>query len=140
MVDPETNEGKNWEAPERDPHSKFVWCIRRDMATLKKWSKFWQWPNFENPAIVNGRVADWDNPSAPIFPNHVDLVIIGGGAIGCSVAYWIKKQAGKDFRIVVVEKDPMVNLFINNVKKVLKYFNFNLYIFLTVHCIISYVV
>jgi FAD-dependent oxidoreductase domain-containing protein 1 len=38
-----------------------------------------------------------------------DVVVIGGGAMGASVAYWLKdKTVGskKDLRVVVIEKDP----------------------------------
>jgi hypothetical protein len=40
-----------------------------------------------------------------------DVVVIGGGAMGASVAYWLKdKTVGskKDLRVVVIEKDPTV--------------------------------
>lgn len=40
------------------------------------------------------------------FPRHCDILIVGGGIIGCSVAYWIK-QRGHDngLEVVLVEKD-----------------------------------
>ena len=27
------------------------------------------------------------------FPRRCDVLIVGGGAIGCSVAYWLKKRS-----------------------------------------------
>lgn len=41
------------------------------------------------------------------FPRHCDIVIIGGGIMGCSIAYWLK-QKGHDngLRVIVVERDP----------------------------------
>lgn len=39
-------------------------------------------------------------------PQRSDIVIIGGGVIGSSIAYWLKKRLFKDFHVVVVEKDP----------------------------------
>lgn len=41
------------------------------------------------------------------FPRHCDIVIIGGGIMGCSIAYWLK-QRGHDngLRVIVVERDP----------------------------------
>ena len=41
------------------------------------------------------------------FPRYCDIVIIGGGIMGCSIAYWLK-QRGHDngLRVIVVERDP----------------------------------
>lgn len=48
-----------------------------------------------------------------MFPRHTDVVIIGGGAMGSSIAYWLKEKTGKDsLEVVVLEKDPTVSLFI----------------------------
>ena len=40
------------------------------------------------------------------FPNHCDVVIIGGGIMGCSIAYWLKRRSPTGLNIVVVERDP----------------------------------
>lgn len=40
------------------------------------------------------------------FQTHCDVLIIGGGAIGASIAYWIKKKAHDGLNVVVLEKDP----------------------------------
>lgn len=46
-----------------------------------------------------------------LFPSHADVVIIGGGAMGSSIAYWLKEKTGKDsLEVVVLEKDPTVSL------------------------------
>ncbi|XP_078605728.1 FAD-dependent oxidoreductase domain-containing protein 1-like [Branchiostoma floridae x Branchiostoma japonicum] len=52
----------------------------------------------------------WDNPNMPI--NNYDIVIIGGGVMGWSTAYWLmhkvpRKARGKiGLNVLVVEKDP----------------------------------
>ena len=70
-----------------------------------------KWTNPDDLVIKSSRVVDWDHPSAPTFPGNCDVVIIGGGAMGSSVAYWVKKQAGMDLKVVVIEKDPLVKTF-----------------------------
>jgi hypothetical protein len=84
-------------------------CIKRDGALIKKNLMFWK--DKQNPALdKDGRVVNWDNPNAPIFPNYCDVLIIGGGAIGSSIAYWCKHTGKGSLRVVVVEKDPTVRL------------------------------
>ncbi|XP_030217532.1 FAD-dependent oxidoreductase domain-containing protein 1 [Gadus morhua] len=46
------------------------------------------------------------NPNLP--PERADIVIIGGGVIGWSIAYWLKKKerVRDGVKVIVVEKDP----------------------------------
>ncbi|MBN3318036.1 FXRD1 protein, partial [Atractosteus spatula] len=46
------------------------------------------------------------NPNPP--PERADVVIVGGGVVGWSVAYWLKRKQKfpERFEVVVVEKDP----------------------------------
>lgn len=48
----------------------------------------------------------WVNPDLP--PERADIVIVGGGVMGWSVAYWLKqKERVRDsVRVIVVERDP----------------------------------
>ena len=41
-----------------------------------------------------------------MFQSHCDVLVIGGGGIGASIAYWLKKRAQEGLNVVVVEKDP----------------------------------
>lgn len=52
------------------------------------------------------------------LPQHCDVLIIGGGCMGSSIAYWLKQRALEGLRIVVVEKDPTVMLSNDIVEKV----------------------
>lgn len=44
-----------------------------------------------------------------IFPEHCDILIIGGGIMGSSIAYWLKERALDGLRVVVVERDITIN-------------------------------
>ena len=39
---------------------------------------------------------------------YYDIIIVGGGAIGCSVAFWFAQRINEGFKILVVERDPQV--------------------------------
>lgn len=40
-----------------------------------------------------------------VYPEHADVVIIGGGHIGSAIAYTLKNRAGEGLSVVVLEKD-----------------------------------
>ncbi|KAJ8680876.1 hypothetical protein QAD02_016663 [Eretmocerus hayati] len=76
----------------------------REKAYMKKTLQFWK----DQPItyIDKDGKYNFNDPSAPVFPNHCDIVIIGGGAMGSSVAYWLKTLADASLNVVVVERDP----------------------------------
>lgn len=41
-----------------------------------------------------------------MFQSHCDVLVIGGGGIGSSIAYWLKQRAQDGLNVIVVEKDP----------------------------------
>lgn len=42
------------------------------------------------------------------FQTHCDVLIVGGGGVGSSIAFWLKKRGHVGLNVVVVEKDPTV--------------------------------
>lgn len=71
---------------------------------------------------VDDILIEWmDRP--PILPENCDVVIIGGGVIGSSIAYWLKQRVyTSDFKVIVVEKDPMVSFFRNVIIIIILYY------------------
>lgn len=44
-----------------------------------------------------------------VYPEHADVVVIGAGFIGASVAYWLKKRAGEGLSVALIDKDFAVS-------------------------------
>ncbi|XP_011689454.1 PREDICTED: FAD-dependent oxidoreductase domain-containing protein 1-like isoform X2 [Wasmannia auropunctata] len=80
-----------------NPRQKIMKGLKHDWKVLKRvLSPKREYSDFE--ALLKGR---------EIIPAHCDVLIIGGGAIGSSIAYWLKQKVYRDeFNVVVVEKDP----------------------------------
>ncbi|XP_055129659.1 FAD-dependent oxidoreductase domain-containing protein 1 isoform X9 [Symphalangus syndactylus] len=58
-------------------------------------------------SILPGRSCDLLQDTSHLPPEHSDVVIVGGGVLGLSVAYWLKKlESGRNaIRVLVVERD-----------------------------------
>ena len=84
------------------PVSKTLRILKRDIVNFKnRW--FVINPKYSR---FKGRSMSWTkDDDEDGFPQECDVVIIGGGAMGSSVAYWLKKYAGEGLKIVVVDKD-----------------------------------
>ncbi|KOB68014.1 FAD oxidoreductase [Operophtera brumata] len=70
--------------------------------------------NHVNPAIKTWKLLTKQVPAALgvgeteyVYPEHADVVIIGGGFIGASAAYWLKSRAVHGIEVVVLDKDTM---------------------------------
>ncbi|XP_029429080.1 FAD-dependent oxidoreductase domain-containing protein 1 isoform X2 [Rhinatrema bivittatum] len=70
--------------------------------------------------------------TAHLAPERADIVIIGGGVIGWSIAYWLKqKERIRDgVKVLVVERDPTEHLGIVNEDPIDIQFNPSGYLFL----------
>lgn len=58
-----------------------------------------------------------------VYPKTVDILIVGGGVIGSSIAYWIQNKCRDGLSIAVVEKDPLVNKTLLSPEEVLQLTN-----------------
>lgn len=89
---------------------------RKFVDTTTKRQKAWKnlkqdWKNLKKCLSFNSSASDFEalfeRPN--VIPNQCDVLIIGGGAIGSAIAYWLKHTMHKEeFHVVVVEKDPTV--------------------------------
>lgn len=98
----------NLEPNEENPIARTHRILKNDVLGMKKYipivnEKSWT----ENAAMFKHTMLGGGDgyPQDEIFPNHVDVVIIGGGAIGSSIAYFLKERARHGLRIAVIEKD-----------------------------------
>lgn len=79
------------------PRQKMLKALKQDWKKLKKITS----PNRE----FSDFETLWKNHEH--IPIQADVLIIGGGAIGSSIAYWLKQKVHRDeFNVVVIEKDP----------------------------------
>ncbi|XP_027733405.1 FAD-dependent oxidoreductase domain-containing protein 1 [Vombatus ursinus] len=69
-----------------------------------------KWAEFKKKLQVVWPGGSWEpfSNTSHLPPEHADVVIVGGGVIGWSVAYWLKRlEARKNaIRVLVVERDP----------------------------------
>ncbi|XP_044727482.1 FAD-dependent oxidoreductase domain-containing protein 1-like isoform X2 [Chrysoperla carnea] len=71
------------------PFNRTGRILGNDMKTVKSW--------------FSGKKPNYKGHDG--FPSHCDVCIIGGGAIGSSIAFWLKRRAKHGVSVVVVEKD-----------------------------------
>jgi len=83
-----------------DRAAQMLKALKNDWKTLKQLISFKE---------DSSNFIDIWNKRQNIIPRHCDILIIGGGAIGSSIAYWLRQKFYREeFNVVVVEKDPTV--------------------------------
>ncbi|EFA03961.2 FAD-dependent oxidoreductase domain-containing protein 1 [Tribolium castaneum] len=96
--------------------SKFLINVNRCFHTSKNYSKDSEHPLLRTLRILKEDFYRIEGPSKNelekqralmgLFPRHADVLIIGGGAIGSSIAYWLKEKTSREgIRVIVIEKD-----------------------------------
>ncbi|XP_071450604.1 FAD-dependent oxidoreductase domain-containing protein 1-like [Hetaerina americana] len=89
-----SNSENNLPPPREDPISRTLRVLKGDIMSLK------------NKIIPTSAKLLDDTVMKGITPEHCDVVIIGGGVIGSSIAYWLKRKALRGLSVVVIEKEP----------------------------------
>ncbi|KAL3870193.1 hypothetical protein ACJMK2_038274 [Sinanodonta woodiana] len=75
---------------------------KRDLPAIGRYRSPWKMFKKEMKDYVEGNIT----PVEPEIPLETDALIIGGGAIGSSVAFWLKQRNPKGFTVTVIERDP----------------------------------
>lgn len=95
---------------EKEKYRNFVDTTPPRVRLLKALKRDWTWfkklLSNDKRQLLKSELW-WEKPN--IVPYQCDVLIVGGGAIGSSVAYWLRKMVyRKEFNVCVIEKDPMV--------------------------------
>jgi len=56
--------------------------------------------------LLDGSLSEEEVGRRNLIPVECDILIVGGGVIGSSIAYWMKQRALTGLSVIVVEKDP----------------------------------
>uniref|UniRef100_A0A1B6LQ19 FAD-dependent oxidoreductase domain-containing protein 1 n=1 Tax=Graphocephala atropunctata TaxID=36148 RepID=A0A1B6LQ19_9HEMI len=82
------------------------YSIKRDEHALKRTWRILKSDMKYLVQLIDGQVTDKNFGPRRVFPNYCDVLIIGGGVIGSSTAYWLQQRALSGLHVVVLEKDP----------------------------------
>ncbi|EZA52292.1 hypothetical protein DMN91_007042 [Ooceraea biroi] len=89
-------------------YKEFVDTNNRTKEMLKAFKR--DWKSFKELLSLKREPSNYANiwkDNRKVIPRECDVLIIGGGAIGSSIAYWLRQKFYREeFNVVVVEKDP----------------------------------
>lgn len=103
--------GKDFVPPDDEhPISRTIRILKDDIKRpAMKMKRFYD-QNLRNKQATSvadsDTIDDFISDPRDAFQSHCDILVIGGGAMGSSVAYWLKKKAREGLNVVVIEKDP----------------------------------
>lgn len=108
------NESDDMPEPPKDfenPIHRTTRILGNDMKRVRNWvkDKFTPFDAPKKTYEIPIEKIDYfiqNRESQTLFQHHCDVLVIGGGGIGSSIAYWIKRKASEGVNVVVVEKDP----------------------------------
>ncbi|XP_063702521.1 FAD-dependent oxidoreductase domain-containing protein 1-like [Culicoides brevitarsis] len=87
---------------DEDPIKRTIRILKDDIKRpIQRYKNLWEEAKRESASLEDLEV----DPKKQ-FQSHCDVLVIGGGAMGSSAAYWLKKRAREGLNVVVVEKDP----------------------------------
>lgn len=102
-----------FKVPVENPISRTLRLLRADGARIKNFilpptaSEADRKAAEADEELTERKMADLQAATTE-FQSHCDILIIGGGGVGSSIAYWLKKRAFSGLNVVVLEKDPTV--------------------------------
>lgn len=95
--------------------SRIIFCTKRIHTSTIRFDEY-ENPIWRTINVLRNNIKQkpdpWDNVNLiGVFPHYVDVLVIGGGPIGSSVAYWLREKTGvKGVTVGVIEKDPTVSM------------------------------
>jgi hypothetical protein len=75
--------------------------------------------------LLDGRLREEEIGRRNLVPNECDVLIVGGGVMGSSIAYWLKQRALGGLSVIVLEKDSSVINYNSSDNEVGVNFSFN---------------
>jgi FAD-dependent oxidoreductase domain-containing protein 1 len=105
-----THESSPYAANPENPFKRTGRILKNDLVRAKHWVQdLFQDESKPKKYTMPLEVLDSfieNREDVRLFQTHCDVLVIGGGAMGSSIAYWLKKKAQHGLNVVVLEQDP----------------------------------